>query len=197
MKTHDLLIDAALSLFAQNDYGNVTTRKIVAEAGVALPTLHRHFDTKENLFREVIRTTYARLDKIRSNLLDELSEAENHSAIISAAIRAHLDFVSEDPRPLRFLVRMAHDPTAPRDQYTQSRDEFLNYVTALFPPVLPPAEMRTRVQVFLFGFSRFITLDRKEICEIMQIKTWKEARIQLETILIDAAHDCVKLPYQN
>lgn len=193
MKTHELLIDAALTLFSQNDYGNVTTRKIVAEAGVALPTLHRHFETKENLFREVLKSTYTHMDGLRDQLLGELSEADNHSQILTSAVKTFVTFGTKDPRTLRLLVRVVSDPTAPRDQYNQSRNDFLDYVVALFPSPLPPHELRTRVQLFLFGFSRLVTLDRSDICEIMGVKTWKAARPLLETTLIVAAHDCIQI----
>lgn len=197
MKTHELLIDAALTLFSRNDYGNVTTRKIVAEAGVALPTLHRHFETKENLFRDVLRTTYSHMDGLRERLLSELSEAGNHSQILTSAVKTFVTFGTKDPRSLRLLVRVVSDPTAPRDQYTQSRNEFLDYAVALFPSELPPHELRVRIQVFLFGFSRLVTLERNEICEIMGVKTWKEARPLLESSLIIAAHDCIKIPVNS
>lgn len=194
LKTHELLIDAALTLFSQNDYGNVTTRKIVAEAGVALPTLHRHFETKENLFRDVLKSTYTHMDGLRDRLLSELSEADNHSQILTSAVKTFVNFGTKDPRPLRLLVRVVSDPTAPRDQYRQSRNDFLDYVVELFPSPLPPHEVRIRVQVFLFGFSRLVTLDRSDICEIMGVKTWKAARPLLEASLIIAAHDCLQIP---
>ena len=192
-KTHDQLINAAMTLFAANDYGNVTTRKIVAEAGVALPTLHRHFDTKENLFRAMVKETYQRLDGIRDTLLDQLSEADDHRQIIEAAIRTFLEFAVSDPRPLRVLVRMSSDPTAPRDQYTESRDQFLNYMVELFPSKLPTDELRLRLQFFLLGFSRLVTADRQEICAIAGKKSWKETRPILEEMLIQMAYDTVQL----
>lgn len=193
MKTRELLIDAALTLFAANDYGNVTTRKIVAEAGVALPTLHRHFDTKENLFREMLKHTYGQLYEIRDDLIHRLSEAQTHREIIEEAVRTFVDFAFKDPRILRTLVRMGNDPSAPRDQYFESRNTLLDYVVELLPSQLEPDVLRVRVQVYVFGFSRLVTIERSEICAIMGTKSWRVARPRLEQTLVEYALDAVKL----
>jgi AcrR family transcriptional regulator len=49
-----LLLDAARTLFARQDYRSTTTREIAADAGVTEHLLFRHFGSKAALFREAL-----------------------------------------------------------------------------------------------------------------------------------------------
>ncbi len=49
-----LLLDAARTLFARQDYRSTTTREIAATAGVTEHLLFRHFGSKAALFREAL-----------------------------------------------------------------------------------------------------------------------------------------------
>ena len=49
-----LLLDAARTLFARQDYRSTTTREIAEAAGVAEHLLFRHFGSKAALFREAL-----------------------------------------------------------------------------------------------------------------------------------------------
>ncbi len=52
--TKNAIIDAAVDLFCENGYDGTTTRMIAQKADVNEVTLFRHFDTKENLFKETL-----------------------------------------------------------------------------------------------------------------------------------------------
>jgi AcrR family transcriptional regulator len=55
METRELILDAAVRLYAEAGFRGATTRRIAAEAGVNEVTLFRHFGTKEVLLREALR----------------------------------------------------------------------------------------------------------------------------------------------
>jgi len=54
VETRQKILDAALKLFAENGYKSAATRAIAKEAGVSEMTLFRKFETKKNLFDEVV-----------------------------------------------------------------------------------------------------------------------------------------------
>lgn len=54
--TKDKIIKSALKLFSQKGFLGTTTKEIAKEAGVAEVTLFRYFQSKENLFNEVLRS---------------------------------------------------------------------------------------------------------------------------------------------
>jgi AcrR family transcriptional regulator len=56
------IVDAALHLFSETDYGAVQMDDVARTAVVAKPTLYRYFPTKEALFLEVIEQLLAELE---------------------------------------------------------------------------------------------------------------------------------------
>ena len=56
-----LLLDAARTLFAQQDYRSVTTREIADTAGVLEHLLFRQFGSKANLFNEAVVVPFLQL----------------------------------------------------------------------------------------------------------------------------------------
>lgn len=57
------ILDAALQLFSETDYGAVQMDDVARIAGVAKPTLYRYFATKEALFLEGIERILAELQQ--------------------------------------------------------------------------------------------------------------------------------------
>jgi AcrR family transcriptional regulator len=53
-ETKEKLLDAAECLFARRGFEEVSIRELATEAGVNVAAVNYHFQTKENLFREVI-----------------------------------------------------------------------------------------------------------------------------------------------
>ena len=51
----DRILDAAQQLFAQGGFDGVSMRDIAAQAGVGLPLIVYHFETKQNLYRAPVR----------------------------------------------------------------------------------------------------------------------------------------------
>jgi AcrR family transcriptional regulator len=54
-ETRDLMLKAAIKLFARHGYEPVTTAEIAAQAGVTQSVVHYHFGSKLNLWREAIK----------------------------------------------------------------------------------------------------------------------------------------------
>jgi AcrR family transcriptional regulator len=53
------IIDAALSVFAENGYAAARLEEIARRAGVSKAALYLYFETKEDLFRAVVKTAIA------------------------------------------------------------------------------------------------------------------------------------------
>ncbi|MGH2588667.1 MAG: TetR/AcrR family transcriptional regulator [Dehalococcoidia bacterium] len=65
----ETLLDAAIRVFARTAYRSAGTAEIAREAGVAEPTIYRHFDSKRDLYLAalercgaIIREEFARID---------------------------------------------------------------------------------------------------------------------------------------
>ena len=55
------LLDVALGVFARNGYHETSMNALASEAGVTKPVLYQHFESKHELFAQVLQQTGARL----------------------------------------------------------------------------------------------------------------------------------------
>ncbi|MFT3719133.1 TetR family transcriptional regulator [Pseudorhodoferax sp.] len=62
LSKRDRILDAAEALFAKGGYDGVSMRDIAAQAGVGLPLIVYHFETKQNLYRALFVRFKALLD---------------------------------------------------------------------------------------------------------------------------------------
>lgn len=62
--TWDRVLDAAERAFAQHGFSGASVNDIAAEAGIRGPSLLYHFGSKENLYLQVLRRFYRRVDQM-------------------------------------------------------------------------------------------------------------------------------------
>lgn len=55
-KTHQAILDAARTLFLSHGYQGTSTRDIAKAVGITQPALYHHFDDKEVIYLQVIKT---------------------------------------------------------------------------------------------------------------------------------------------
>ena len=97
-----LLVDAAVSVFAERGYSGASLDEITGRAGVTKPLLYRHFASKADLYKEVVRVEMDRL-------LGGLEQATEPGASLELRVRAYVDaffaYVEEHPFARRLLFR--------------------------------------------------------------------------------------------
>ncbi|MBN1883833.1 MAG: TetR/AcrR family transcriptional regulator [Deltaproteobacteria bacterium] len=96
----ELILSAALTLFAQNDFKNVTVREIAREAGVSPGTIYRYYENLDDLFIDII--------SVRTReLVEELgSQVEGgNPPDIQTLCQRYVTFLNDN---LSFYQMMAH-----------------------------------------------------------------------------------------
>ncbi len=77
LSTEDKILKVALELFSKFGYSGVSTKQIARESGVNEVTIFRKFESKSNLFQQVI-TRYAKegnvIEKLKSELTGDLEK---------------------------------------------------------------------------------------------------------------------------
>ncbi len=75
LSTEDKILKVALELFSKYGYSGVSTKQIARESGVNEVTIFRKFESKSNLFQQVI-TRYAKegnvIEKLKAELTGDL-----------------------------------------------------------------------------------------------------------------------------
>src|SRR6266545_2306786 len=77
----ETLVDAAIRAFARTAYRSAGTAEIAREAGVAEPTIYRHFDSKHELY-------LAALERCGTRVRDEFARIDESTPAAEEALHA-------------------------------------------------------------------------------------------------------------
>ena len=117
------ILIAATRVFARAGFHGATTRQIAQEAGVAEALLYRHFDSKQALFVEAVRTTSGRLIAGLREVFDPAGVTPIQA--LDGLIRFYRRMLSRnrDMARMVFLVSAELDDPAVRSVYLPFQDE--------------------------------------------------------------------------
>jgi AcrR family transcriptional regulator len=102
------LLDAAASLLERGGPAAVTTRAVLAEAGLTAPTLYHHFGDKDGLLAALLQEGVYDFFAHKDTTLRITSDPR---ADLLTAFDSFLDFVSQQPQLFQLLaVRALDDP---------------------------------------------------------------------------------------
>ncbi|HEU5036232.1 MAG TPA: TetR/AcrR family transcriptional regulator [Nocardioides sp.] len=94
----DELLAIAAGLFAEKGFKNTTVRDIADAAGILSGSLYHHFDSKESMVDEILRTfqeeLFGRYDEILASDADPLAQLEQAVLVSFDAIDQHHDEVA-------------------------------------------------------------------------------------------------------
>jgi AcrR family transcriptional regulator len=104
--TRRRLRTAALELFVEQGVAETTTRDLAKKAGIAEGTIYRHFESKDELVRDLFQDHYVRFGTELNRI-----QAETPGGI-DAKLRAMIGFMcrlyDEEPTLYRFLLLVQH-----------------------------------------------------------------------------------------
>jgi AcrR family transcriptional regulator len=103
----EVILGAAAVLFAERGYRGASIEEITRGSGVTPPVVYEHFDSKRDLYRELLERHFAELREIwRENFLGEDPPAER----VARSFDAWFAYVEVHPFAGRVLFRYSTDP---------------------------------------------------------------------------------------
>jgi len=100
------LLEVARSIFAERGFQATTMDDIAKEAGFTKPILYQYFDSKTDLYREIVAQT-AR--KLLASLFAAVSAETSPRAKIEVAFRVYFEMVVSETDAFRILFIHAHE----------------------------------------------------------------------------------------
>lgn len=100
----EALVDAALRVFARTPYRSAGTAEIAREAGVAEPTIYRHFSSKKELYLAALARTCARVSEVWSEIVTRDAPANETLMALGAWYEQS---IVADADPMRLRMRAA------------------------------------------------------------------------------------------
>ena len=117
-ETRDRLIDAAGAVFAEHGFRGATMRQIAVRSGANLAAAHYHFGSKQDLYREVVRVHFERLERrlAQSGRIDAAEMAQLSREQLVGLLRARVHAMLEsflDPESVHatLMQRELADPS--------------------------------------------------------------------------------------
>jgi AcrR family transcriptional regulator len=99
-KRREQIIDAAFRLFAEQGYHGTTVGDICDDLGVGKGVFYWYFESKESLFRELLRTCLLHLRRAQEAAIEGVADPVER---IERGIRASIEFFRGDPAYLNVI----------------------------------------------------------------------------------------------
>jgi AcrR family transcriptional regulator len=103
-RRREQLLEVALEVFARQGYHQASMNEIAEAAGVTKPVLYQHFDSKQELYLELLHDV---ADKLTEAVLKGTAEATGPHDQVERGFRAFFEWMAE--KPARFGILFSGD----------------------------------------------------------------------------------------
>lgn len=94
------LLDVALVVFAREGYHEASMNDVAEAAGVTKPVLYQHFQSKRELYLELLRDVGGRLER---TIAEATADAGGPRQQVEAGLRAYFTFVADQREAFQLL----------------------------------------------------------------------------------------------
>jgi AcrR family transcriptional regulator len=168
--TRERIMKAGERLFAERGYDATSIRAIVAKARVNQAAINYHFDGKDGLYREVLRTAFRALTEQQLEHADEMKAMSREAALAEFIRRQLRPLLGRDEysRHMRILNWETVRPTVVfRKLLSEEAAPFMGVAVELVRRFQPEADQRTLVAaaVWLLGQCSVFLRNREQLAE--------------------------------
>ena len=168
--TRERIIKAAERLFAERGYDGTSIRAIVAKAKVNQAAINYHFDGKDGLYREVLRSAFRALTENQLSHAAEVKAMSREEALGEFIGRQLQPMMGRDEysRHMRIFNWETLRPTAVfRSLLSEEAAPFMGLAADLVGRFLPEADQRTRMvaAIWLLGQCSVFLRNREQLAE--------------------------------
>ena len=107
MSTKDKILDAALTLFAENGYNGTSVEQIAKAVGIKAPSLYKHYKSKEDILNALVDSAEARYEEMFGSERNIGKIPESREEFIEMTM-GRISFTMRDPiirKTRMFLVQ--------------------------------------------------------------------------------------------
>jgi len=101
LRHREEILETALRLFSENGFHNVSMQEIAEESEFAVGTLYNFFESKEQLFVELMK---AGIEKIGELLIPILDSKQDEKEKLSEFIRVHVDMIESNVEFIKLYI---------------------------------------------------------------------------------------------
>lgn len=148
MSTKERIINAAIELFYEVPYGNVSLLQLSKNAQVSNGIIYKYFKNKEELFQYLMEIISERIEKKMENISGETKEEK-----LKSYIRLNIEITQEEEK----LIKIFREGQYKFIQYEKRiKEAYLKKLEEIFERKLNEFEM-----IYILGSIRFINISYK------------------------------------
>jgi AcrR family transcriptional regulator len=154
--TEEKLMDAALKEFAEYGYAGAKTKEIAERSGLSEMTLFRRFETKKNLFNQVLKKNQAEVVKDFNSIIKK-DKIENPEDFLKTIIKLLLNLTEDNFEFISIIILERHSISG------DIIAELMAYLTEIIDETFPESKIDSKVFVFnILSFIYLIILDKRQ-----------------------------------
>ena len=153
----ELIINAAIKLFAQKGFYSATVADVAKEAGVADGTIYLYFKNKDDLLISLFETKMEEILKRFSSLLDTVQPADEK---LRQFIHLYFEMIEEDRNLAEvFQVELRQSSKFLKDYHNQNFIDFLNLIGDIIHQGQNDGMFKTDISIHTMKLIIFGSLD--------------------------------------
>lgn len=196
--TRQRVMGAALQLFSERHIDAVSTRDIIAAAGVNAAAIHYHFGSKRNLVIALIRSSFEAITSLETASIERLEQDPDPTprAVVDALVQPMQTLVADEQgrQMAAFLLQTWRHPDylALHQSYEEPMARRRLAAVQRGVPDLPPDEQIVW-SILVAGLAiRFI--GNREIDALAQALAPRRTKVDVDTAVVDFLTSALTLP---
>jgi AcrR family transcriptional regulator len=153
IRTRKRLAEALLALSQEEGYDAVTIQEITDRAGINYRTFFRHYEGKDELLRDVLRTTMAGLREVMPPPTPDELNAVDFESVARRKGRTLYEFVGGKSDLFRVLLQSGPAALVPMQEIAEA--EAKNYFAHLPAGTVPPDLIANHMVTSTFAFIQW------------------------------------------
>jgi AcrR family transcriptional regulator len=126
------ILDAATRVFAEKGFASTTMDDVASAIGYTKPVIYDHFQGKDALYTEIIRTTADRMMRLLREAVEKQTEPRKK---VEAAFRVYFELVVTESDAFRVLFLQAGS-TERSVQLRAVEVDMVSFIEPMLPPAL-------------------------------------------------------------
>ena len=128
VRSHDRILNEALSLFSQKGYDATSVREICEAAEITKPTLYHFYGSKEGVYHAIVEGA---LDDFRQRLVGQIEAAGSPRERLKRVARIYFEHAREHRQLMRFLFGLIHNPpsSAPKTDFPRFYEDIVALIS--------------------------------------------------------------------
>ncbi len=167
----ELIIQAAVKVFARSGFSAATVNEVASEAGIANGTVYLYFNTKTELFIQTIKSVIkSKLSQIRE-MVDTITDPV---ARIKRFIELHTELITQNKDVARMMIiewRKSEDFCQQNPDYNPL-NEYINYLNDLCKHAIETGKLRS-VKPSTLSYMILGTMD-------VVLTQWLTGRVEID-----------------